>query len=146
MDEQGNNVRRLATGATSRPSWSPDGKRIAYSSLSPEKIDGRLRLELFVVDADGSNPTMITSDIENSGDPCWSPDLVKIAFARLTSGVPGAINLFMLDTGSNNARRMTFARATDERPAWSPDGKKIAFQSNRDGNFEIYLLQVQNPQ
>jgi len=50
----------------------------------------------------------------------------------------------MLEPASKNVQRITFARATDHRPAWSPDSKKIAFQSNRDGNFEIYILKVQN--
>jgi tricorn protease len=38
--------------------------------------------------------------------------------------------------------RLTHTPAIDRNPAWSPDGKKIAFQSNRHGNFDIYVLPV----
>ena len=47
----------------------------------------------------------------------WSPDMTKIAFARITDYVPRVVNLYMLETASKNVQWITFARATDHRPA-----------------------------
>jgi TolB protein len=40
----------------------------------------------------------------------------------------------------SDVRRLTSGPGMDMRPAWSPDGKRLAFTSNRDGNYEIYLV------
>jgi len=40
----------------------------------------------------------------------------------------------------SGGRRLTDDKFIDSYPAWSPDGKKIAFASNRDGNYEIYIM------
>ena len=42
----------------------------------------------------------------------------------------------------SDQQRLTTNEAKDTTPAWSPDGKWIAFVSNRDGNYELYLIEV----
>lgn len=61
-------------GSDGQPSWSPDGKRIAYIS----KEDGNF--EIYVIGADGSNKTRLTSTPASDGLPVWSPDGNWIAF------------------------------------------------------------------
>lgn len=61
-------------GSDGQPSWSPDGKRIAYIS----KEDGNF--EVYVVNSDGSNPVRVTSDPASDGLPVWSPDGRWLAF------------------------------------------------------------------
>jgi Tol biopolymer transport system component len=145
MNADGGNFTRLtATGGT-RPSWSPDGRKIVYcteslQTLSPE---GARPLELFTVNADGSQATMLTRMLTNAQEPCWSPDGAKIVFVLDIDGLRGIANIFTLDADGRNVQRVTTALASDRFPAYSPDGKKIAFQSNRDGNFEIYLLNLE---
>jgi len=51
-------------------------------------------------------------------------------------------NLFQIDLNGLNLRRLTAGPKMDERPAYSPDGSKLAFQSNRDGNYEIYVMNL----
>jgi Tol biopolymer transport system component len=46
--------------------------------------------------------------------------------------------------GSNQTRLTDNAAASDEFPSWSPDGTKIAFTSDRDGNWEIYVMNAQD--
>ncbi len=47
-----------------------------------------------------------------------------------------------MDADGSNVLNLTNAVGLDDQPAWSPDGTKIAFRSNRDGNFEIYVMNV----
>ena len=45
-----------------------------------------------------------------------------------------------MDTAGGNVKRITDNPAHDSDPAWSPDGSKIAFASDRDGNYDIYVI------
>jgi len=72
--------------------------------------------------------------------PCWSPDGTAIAFTVDNLGVVS--NVFQIDLAGSNLSRLTAGPKLDARPAISPDGAKLAFQSNRDGNYEIYLMNL----
>ena len=71
MDDDGGNPRRLTNSPEDEwgPSWSPDGKRIVYSSGDGdwEKVD------IYVMDADGGNPRKLTKNPGVDDDPAWSP-------------------------------------------------------------------------
>jgi len=62
------------------PVWSPEGQRIAFLS----ERDGNW--DIYVMDADGSNPTNLTHDAGFDGYPAWSPDGQRIAFASNRDG------------------------------------------------------------
>ena len=68
----------LATGG----SYSPDGKRIAFAASSNGNSD------VFVCNADGSDPRRLTDDPATDGSPTWSPDGRRIAFVSNRSGHP----------------------------------------------------------
>ncbi len=110
--------------------WSPDGTQIVFCS----KRDGNV--EVFLADADGSNQRRLTKNRSLEYFPTWSPDGRRIAFARLE-----ARQIFVMDADGTNEQQLTYQRNA-ENPSWSPDGDYIAYQTSHDGNFEIYLVKV----
>ena len=113
------------------PAWSPDGKRIAFTSTRNTSRG------IYVMNADGSSVTRLTTSTWNGYRPAWSPDGSRIAFV---SDRDGNTDLYVMNADGTNERRLTNHPADDTDPAWSPDGGRIAFSSTRDGNSEIYVM------
>jgi Tol biopolymer transport system component len=125
------------------PAWSPDGTKIAFVR----------RGDIFVMDADGSNPTNLTNSqsMDNQG-PAWSPDGTRIAFSRSEAGGNREVNrIFVMDADGSNPTSLTDALpdggiGVDFEPTWSPDGNRIAFSSAPDApnstNRDIFTLEV----
>ncbi len=111
------------------PAWSPDGSRIAFDELQPGKCE--CRIDIYVVRADGSGRRRLTRRGLNSA-PAWSPDGKLIAF-------DGSNAISVVAPDGSGERRLTPGGAHGE-PVWSPDGKQIALSSNRDGDFEVYVM------
>lgn len=106
------------------PAWSPDGSRIAFSS----NRDGADN-ELYVMNADGTNPLRLTNNTLDDQMPAWSPDSQKLAFV-ISNGT--GIHIINRD-GTNLVFVISFAAW----PAWSPDGSRLAFiQSDSVPNFK----------
>lgn len=112
--------------------WSPDGTQIVFCSNREGNV------EIYVADADGSNQRRLTENRSLEYFPAWSPDGRQIAFARLE-----ARQIFVMDTDGTNEQQLTYQRNA-ENPSWSPDGDYIAYQTSQDGNFEIYLVNVED--
>jgi Tol biopolymer transport system component/serine/threonine protein kinase len=112
--------------------YSPDGKRIAFSS---NRSGPR---EIWVCDADGTNAVQLTHfDGPVTGAPRWSPDGRRIAF----DSRPGDnADIFVIGAEGGAQRRLTYQRGEDARPAWSPDGKWIYFSSDQSGPQEIWRM------
>lgn len=97
--------------------------------------------EIYVMNADGSNPTRLTENDGVDDMPAWSPDGAKIAFV---SDREGNRDLFIMDADGSDVQRLTENAALDEMPAWSPSGTQIAFISDRNGDRNLYLLDVES--
>jgi len=138
MDADGTNVTRLIGMHGGQADWSPDGSKIAFISLSTEGSNGFFPLQVFVADSDGNNVRMLTKTNMSLFVPSWSPD-GSVAFVadNVTRN-----NIYQVNRDGGNLRRLTAGPKRDDRPAISPDGSKVAFQSNRSGNFEIYLMNL----
>ena len=95
---------------------------------------------MFVIDADGSNLKMVTRSPNSTFIPKWSADGSSIAFVVEYHGARA--NIFEISPGGENLKRLTAGPKFDGRPAYSPDGTKLAFESNRNGNYEIYVMNL----
>ncbi len=160
MDADGGNPQNLTNDPRddSFPSWSPDGKRIVFSSDRDgfKNDDLVITSEIYVMDADGDNPQNLTNDNFEDRHPSWSPDGKRIIFSSKRDGHfrgEGGITyeIYIMDTDGGNEQRLTENRKNDEHPSWSPDGERIAFSSDRKGdlqNSEIYVMNADggNPQ
>ena len=160
MDAGGGNQQNLTNNPhyDMSPSWSPDGKRIAFASnrfaFDGEKI--LLSFDIYVIDADGSDPQRLTENRKDDRDPSWSPDGKRIVFRARREGhfenkFAITYEIYVMDADGGNPQRFTENRKNDWDPVWSPDGKWIAFASDRKGdfeNFDIYVMDADggNPQ
>ena len=153
MSVDGTNVRRLTNtpGYDGGPWWSPDGKKIVYRAHHPadsaQLADYRAllarrmirpsRVELFTMNADGSDQQQITALGGANFGPSWSPDGTKIVFAsNHVAPRSGNFDLYLVDAGARMAGRdkveqVTYTPVFDGFPMFSPDGKKLIWASNR---------------
>jgi Tol biopolymer transport system component len=109
----------------------PGMNRIAFES----NRDGNL--EIYVMNADGSAQTRLTTNPAADSNPAWSPDRSRIAFTSLRDG---NAEIYVMNADGTNQRRLTVSNGVDATPDWSPDGTRITFSSTRDGNLEIYVM------
>jgi len=101
------------------PSLSPDGSKIAFES------DRTGPNEVWVCDADGSNPIQLTSfGISGTGTPRWSPDGKLIAF---DSRISGEADIYLVDPQGGVPRRLDIDIGGNSQPSWSHDGSWIYF-------------------
>ena len=131
MDSDGRNQVRLTDDPANDldPSWSPDGKKIAFVSDRHNKAN-----HIYVMDSDGQNLIRLTN-VAVRGWPAWSPDGKKIVYVRGRGG----IHLWVMDADGGNKTRITHA-GLNVYPAWSPDGNRIAFALFKGGWPEIYVM------
>ncbi len=115
------------------PAWSPDGTKIAFTSTRDTNA------QIYVMDPNGANVVRLTHDAGADAQAAWSPDGTKIAFA--TDQGDGNAEIYVLNSADGTGVvNLTNDPSIDLTPAWSPDGTKIAFQSNRDGNFAVFVM------
>jgi TolB protein len=127
-------------GITSSPTFSPDGRRIAFMT---DRIGHN---EVYIIDADGSNPvwiTQIAGDINESsyrGEPDWSPDGVTVA---LQSRAGGSFQIMAVNMRDHSAALLTNV-GENQSPSWAPDGRHIVFTSNRSGSDQLWIMDVRS--
>jgi uncharacterized protein YjdB len=122
-------LRRLTddTLTAAEPAVSPDGSRVAFTSMS----------EVYVMDADGENVLRVSNSSGVDGHPQFMPDGNTLVYQSERTGHP---QVFIQPIGSSTATQLTQEPAANTLPAVSPDGQTIAFVSTRDGGTNIWLM------
>src|SRR3954469_12679583 len=147
MDADGKNVKRLTNtpgydgGAffnadCTKIVWRasrPKGKDLEdYQKLLSQKLVRPTKLELYVANADGTEPMQITYLDAASFAPFWHPLQRRILFSSNYGDPKGReFDIWAVDIDGTNLERITFAKGFDGFPMFSPDGKFLAFSSNR---------------
>jgi Tol biopolymer transport system component len=133
----GTGLRQLPLTGTS-PSWSPDGRRIAYCVDEDVGPFGEIR----VADADGQHARKLVSYLNRYGcdQPTWSPDRRRIAFtarrAIFTAAVKGGARRALTRPSDEFGNY-----PTSQQPAWSPRGDRIAWaRYSRSGAIDIWTM------
>ncbi len=124
------------------PTWSPDGSQIAFQTYRHRSCcPPNGNLEIYKMDANGSNETRLTNNSGADTVPAWSPDGTLIAY---TSNITGNDEIWVMDTNGLNPTNLTNNPAEDSMATWSPDGREIAFGSDRGGDEEIFVMDAAN--
>lgn len=115
------------------PSWSPDGRKLAYVSFENKKP------QIFIQDIYTMSRTQMTDYPGINGAPVFSPDGNQLAVVLSKDGNP---EIYVLDIATKQLRQVTRNRSIDTEPAWSPDGKQLIFSSERGGKPQIYRVNL----
>lgn len=135
-DADGFNPQTIASSAEPlmSPSWSPDGKRIAYVSFE------RKSAAIYIQTLATGQRERVAEFPGINGAPSWSPDGSRLA---LTLSKDGSPDIYVLTLASRSLLKLTKNFAIDTEPAWSPDGGSIIFTSDRGGKPQLYIASSQ---
>lgn len=160
MDKNGRKVRQLTNelGYDGGPFWSQDGSLIVYRAFHPqtevEKSDYLAllkedlirpsKLDLWVMNPDGSNKRRVTNNGKANFAPYLSPDNKRVIFSSNLDDARGRnFDLYIINVDGTGLERVTFNETFDGFPMFSPDGKKLVFCSNRNaakvGDTNVFI-------
>ncbi|MFL6300372.1 MAG: TolB family protein [Terriglobales bacterium] len=137
MNVDGSGEERLTdeNAESIHPTWSADSKSVLYCAdddLHPPKKNDA---SVYSIDIHTKQlKTLITGGTNTY--PSWSPDGTKIVFRKML----GEMNSEVFLKDGNKEVNLSSHPSFDGWPAWSPDGKRIAFASNRNSNYQIFVM------
>ncbi len=148
MNPDGSDQRPLTDNDTDdySPAWSPDGRLIIFESdrddPRPRACFPNCNYNLYVMNADGSNPRRLTDLPGAEWNAHWSPDGTSLIFAAGEIGSEKA-GIFRIGVDGGEPQPLLVDDFSNDAPDWSPDGTQIAFSSNREGNRDIFVMNAE---
>ncbi len=140
LDFSRDSLTRLSFGKDDGdPVWSPDGKRVAFSSSQA----GSYNLYVRASDGSGSEERLTTGGDHASAPSSWSPDGKFLSLNRTRAGVR-EVWLYSFEKGVA-ARPFLQGPFRHEAGAFSPDGRWMAYLSNESGKSEVYVTAFPGP-
>lgn len=134
-DYDGENQRRVTVNRSLaiNPSWSADGRAIAYTSYRRGYPDIFVS---YIYQGKMDQPAGGTETVHNFL-PAFSPDGTRIAFM---SNRDGNMEIYVVNRDGGSLRRITRHPGNDATPTWSPAGNQVAFTSDRSGSPQLYMV------
>ncbi len=119
----------ITGGVNTYPSFSPDGKRLAFRKMVAETNS-----EVFVANADGTGAKNVTNHPAFDGWPDWSPDGTRIAFA---SNRNSSYQIFTMNPDGTDVKLLANTEGRGTAPKWGKDGVRIYFSVCKNVDFGI---------
>jgi len=129
-------VTDLSDGAC-QPSWSPDGKQLAFTSPCRANRNLYAGSSVWIINVDGSGLRALASAPGGDFDPSWSPIGDKVALTSLEDGRP---QIYVMNVDGTGRTNLSNNRASDSDPSWSPSGSQIIFTSIRNKVAEVWIV------
>lgn len=164
MDADGSNVKRLTDelGYDGGPFFSYDGSKIVYRAYHPETDEQKAdyaslleqnlirpsTLDIYVMDADGSNKRRLTDNAAANFGPYWFPDGDRVIFSSNLHNPEGRnFDLYVINTDGSGLERITHHPDFDGFPMFDSDGDQLVWASNRnnveEGETNVFVAQWQ---
>ncbi|HAT39135.1 Tol-Pal system beta propeller repeat protein TolB [Polynucleobacter necessarius] len=138
-DADGQNIRNVMNSGAPiiSPSWSPDGKKVAYVSFEDRKP------VIYVHELATGRRISLSNQKGNNSAPAWSPDGKKLA---ISLSQDGNTQIYSINSDGTGLQRLTRGNTIDTEPQYSADGRYIYFTSDRGGNPQIYRMNADGEQ
>lgn len=137
-DSAGKKPRRLTTNksAETSPTWSPDGRRLAFTS------DARGKPQIYEISANGGPMRRIPTNVSSyCAEPAWNP--VKENLIAFTAAVSGGFQIALYDFKTRSSTILTTVSQSAVEPTWLNDGRHLVFTKRQNGRTRLMLLDTE---
>jgi TolB protein len=136
-DSDGHNEQIILTSEQPlmSPSWSPDGKKLAYVSFETGSS------QVIIQDLATGKREVVANHKGLNSAPSWSPDGKRMALTLSRGGNP---EIYILALDTRKLTRVTHSYAIDTEAVWAPDGQSLVFTSDRSGGPQLYRIEINN--
>ncbi len=123
-----------------QPAWSPDGKRLVFTSPCASRDAKFNDSTLYIVDADGSNLAPLLAEPGGDFDAAWSPDGTRIAFSSWRTGRPSIYSYNVATSEVTPLVESTGVFMESRNPVWSPFNNQILYVVKKFNVYEIWSM------